>query len=64
MFQFKFALSRYLICYIIAISQRFNLFCCVKTKTFLSDWNSETNGRRLIRYLDNRIYDLGLNICK
>ena len=35
--------SRYLICYIIAISQRFNLFCCVKTKTYLNHSNSETN---------------------
>ena len=29
--------------YIIAISQRFNLFRCVKTKTYLNHWNSETN---------------------
>ena len=37
--------SRYLIYSIIAISQsqRFNLFCCIKPKTYLHHWNSETN---------------------
>ena len=28
---------------VIAISQKFNLFCCIKPKTYLNYWNSETN---------------------
>ena len=32
----------FVICHIIAISQRFNLFCPVRTKTYLNHWNSET----------------------
>ena len=35
--------SRYLIYSIIAISQRFHLFCSIKPKTYLNHWNSETN---------------------
>ena len=35
--------SHYLICSIIAISQRFNLSWCIKPKTYLNHWNSETN---------------------
>ena len=33
-----------LVCYIIAISQIFFFFfCCIKPKTYLNHWNSETN---------------------
>ena len=35
--------SCYLICSIITISQRFNLFHVIKAKTYLNNWNSETN---------------------
>ena len=35
--------SCYLICSIITISQRFNLFHVIKSKTYLNKWNSETN---------------------
>ena len=48
---------------VIAISQKFNIFCCINRKPTQIE-TVEQISRYLIHYTDNRVCDLGLSIFK